>query len=134
MLSLHCCVGIPLIVESRSNSSCGAWASHCSGFSLQSTGSRVHGPSSYGSWALEHRLNGCGARVQLLRSMWDRPGSEIEPMSPALSGGFFTTGPPGKPPYRLHIEMKYCWSLNKMDFNLWVHLYATFFSIHITAT
>ena len=29
--------------------------------------------------------------------MWDllRPG--IEPMSPALAGGFFTTEPPGKP-------------------------------------
>ena len=29
--------------------------------------------------------------------MWDLPGSGIEPMSPALAGGFFTTGPPGKP-------------------------------------
>ena len=48
-------------------------------------------------------------------------------MSPALSGGFFTTGPPGKPLYQLHIEMKYRWSLNKMDFSLWVHLYANFF-------
>ena len=26
--------------------------------------------------------------------MWDFP--EIEPMSPALSGGFLTVGPPGK--------------------------------------
>ena len=27
----------------------------------------------------------------------DLPGSEIEPPSPALAGGFFTTKPPGKP-------------------------------------
>jgi len=25
------------------------------------------------------------------------PGSEIEPMSPEMAGGFFTTEPPGKP-------------------------------------
>ena len=29
--------------------------------------------------------------------MRDLRGSEIEPMSPALAGGFFTTEPPGKP-------------------------------------
>ena len=29
--------------------------------------------------------------------MWDLPGSGIEPVSPALAGGFFTTEPPGKP-------------------------------------
>ena len=28
--------------------------------------------------------------------MWDLPGPGIEPMSPALAGGFFTTGPPWK--------------------------------------
>ena len=29
--------------------------------------------------------------------MWDLPRSGIEPVSPAFAGGFFTTGPPGKP-------------------------------------
>ena len=29
--------------------------------------------------------------------MRDPPGPEIEPTSPALAGGFFTTEPPGKP-------------------------------------
>ena len=29
--------------------------------------------------------------------MWDLPGSEIEPLAPALAGGFFTTELPGKP-------------------------------------
>ena len=28
--------------------------------------------------------------------MWDLPGKVIEPMSPALAGGFLTTAPPGK--------------------------------------
>jgi len=29
--------------------------------------------------------------------MWDIPGPGIEPLSPSLAGGFFTTKPPGKP-------------------------------------
>ena len=29
--------------------------------------------------------------------MWDPPRPGIEPVSPALTGGFFTTEPPGKP-------------------------------------
>ena len=32
--------------------------------------------------------------------MWDLPGPGLEPVSPALAGGFLTTTPPGKP---LHI-------------------------------
>ena len=49
----------------------------------------------YGSWASEQRLNSFGAQFQ---GMWDLPGSGMEPPSPALAGGFFTTEPPGKPP------------------------------------
>ena len=29
--------------------------------------------------------------------MWDLPGSGIEPLSPALAGGLFTTEQPGEP-------------------------------------
>ena len=58
----------------------------------------AHGLTSCGSWALGHRLSSCGARAQLLRGIWDLLGSGIEPMSPSLAGGFFTTEPPGKPP------------------------------------
>jgi len=29
--------------------------------------------------------------------MWDLPTSGIEPLSPVLADGFFTTEPPGKP-------------------------------------
>ena len=50
---------------------CGAWASHCSGFSCCGTrapGTRAsvvaaRGLSSCGSQALEHRLSSCGARA-----------------------------------------------------------------------
>ena len=53
--------------------------------------------SSCGTEALECRLSSCGARAQLLRGMWDLPGPGLEPMSPALAGGFLPTAPPGKP-------------------------------------
>ena len=35
----------------------------------------------------------------MLRGMWDLPGPRLEPMSPALTGGFLTTEPPGKSPF-----------------------------------
>ena len=60
-------------------------------------GSRVHGLSSCGSQAVEHRLSSCDARVYLLHGLWDLPRSEIEPVFPVLADRFFTTEPPGKP-------------------------------------
>ena len=36
--------------------------------------------------------------------MWDLPRPGIEPMSPALAGGFLTTGPPGKSSHSLFDE------------------------------
>ena len=42
------------------------------------------------------RLSSCGSQAQLLRGMWDLPGPGIEPVFPALAGGFLTTAPPGK--------------------------------------
>ena len=82
-----------------------AWASHCSGFSccgawaLRVWASVVVacGLSSCGSQALECRLSSCGTQAQLLRGMWDLPRPGLEPVSPALAGGFSTTVPPGKP-------------------------------------
>ena len=56
----------------------------------------AHELSSCGSQVLEHRLSNCGARAQLLHGMWDLPRPGIEPMSPALAGGFLTTVPPEK--------------------------------------
>ena len=78
---------------------CGARASHFCGFSCCRARASVvvaHRRSSCGSRALERRLSSCGAQAQLLRGMWDLPGPGIEPMSPALAGGFLTTAPPGK--------------------------------------
>ena len=43
------------------------------------------------------RLSSCGSRAQLLRGMWDLPRPGLEPVSPALAGGFSTTAPPEKP-------------------------------------
>ena len=59
---------------------CGAWAS----LQWPTTGSRVHGLSGYGTWAW---LWPC--------STWD-PWPGIEPVSPALEGGFLTTKSPGE--------------------------------------
>ena len=82
-----------------------AQASPCSGFSccraqaLSVLASVVaaRGLSSCGSWALERRLSSCGAGASLIRGTWDLPGPGLEPMSPAMAGGFLTTAPPGKP-------------------------------------
>ena len=41
-------------------------------------------------------LSSCGAQAQLLWGMWDLPGPGGRPVSPALAGGFLTTGPPEK--------------------------------------
>ena len=46
-----------------------------------------------GSRAQFSRLSS-GARAELLCSMWSLPGPGIEPVSPALEGGFLTTEPP----------------------------------------
>ena len=56
---------------------------------LRSTGSRARG------------LSSCGVGAQLPCSMWNPPRPGIQLASPALQGGFLTTGPPGKPPSRL---------------------------------
>ena len=41
-------------------------------------------------------VSGCGTRAPLPRGMCSLPGPGVKPMSAALAGGFFTTGPPGK--------------------------------------
>ena len=80
----------------------------CAGFSLwwllllQSMGS-----SSCGTRAPERRLSSCGARAELLHGVWDLPGPGLEPVSPALTGGFLTTAPPGKPHIFLFLTLRY---------------------------
>ena len=79
---------------------CGVRASHCGGFSCCGARASVvvaRGLSSCGSWALERRLSSCGAQAWLLRGVWDLPGPGLDPVSPALAGGFATSAPPGEP-------------------------------------
>ena len=76
-----------IVVASR----CRAWA-----LGVRASVVVACGLSSCGSRALERRLSSCGARAQLLHGMWDLPGPGLEPVSPALAGGFLTTAPPGK--------------------------------------
>ena len=84
--------------KQRLLSSCGA--SHCSDLSCCRAWALGHaGFSSCSSWALQHWLHSCGTQAQLLRGIWDLPGSGIKPASPALAGGFLTTKPPRKPLY-----------------------------------
>ena len=40
--------------------------------------------------------------------MWDLPGPGLQPVSPALAGGFLTTVPRGKPPYFLDMYQNIC--------------------------
>ena len=83
-------------VELGPLSSCRVQASYCGGFSwcrVQASVVVLCGPSSCGSQALEHRLSSWSTRALLPYSMWDLPGPGIKSMSPALAGGFLTTGP-----------------------------------------
>ena len=72
---------------------CGARASHCGGPSP--CGARA--PSTRASAVVARGLGSCSARAQLLRGMWDPPRPGLEPVSPALAGGFLTTAPLEKP-------------------------------------
>ena len=60
---------------------------------LWSTRSRCVSSGACGPWAWPQSR----AWTQLLSSVWKLPGSGIEPMAPALAGGFLSTVPPGKP-------------------------------------
>ena len=70
----------------------------------------VHGPLTVAaSLVMEHRLqmcrlSNCGSQAQLHRGMWDLPRPGLEPVSPALTGRFSTTAPPGKPFFTCFIE------------------------------
>ena len=50
--------------------------------------------------------------------MWDFPGPGIEPVSPAVAGGFLTTGPPGKssPTFSLSLRLVHCSELFQIFF------------------
>ena len=77
----------------RAFSSCGEWGPLFI---------EVRGPLTVAaSLVAEHRLqtrrlSSCGSRAQLLHGMRDLPRPGLEPVSPALTGRFLTTAPPGK--------------------------------------
>ena len=94
---------------------CGAWASHCGGFSCcgaralgaQASVVVAHRLSSCGWRALERRLSSCGAWASLLRGMWDLPRPGLGPMSPALAGRFLSIAPRGKPQLKTFLDLLY---------------------------
>ena len=101
VLGLHCFQGFSLVMVSRGHSLVAMCrllivvAALVAEHGLQgarASGALAHGLKSCSSRAVEHRLNSC-ARAWLLHGMWDLPGSGIEPVSPALAGGFFITEP-----------------------------------------
>ena len=89
----------------RAFSSCGKW-----GLLFIA----VRGPLTIAaSLVVEHRLqtrrlSNCGSQAQLLRGMWDLLGPGLEPLSPALAGGFLTTAPPGKPQRTSYVVLYRC--------------------------
>ena len=101
----------------------GTRASLCSGFSCcraQALG--CVGFSSWGSQALKHRLKSYCMWASLLHGIRGLPRSGIEPVSPALAGGFFTTESPGK---LLHSLLSPWWKLTVRC--LLLYSYASFF-------
>ena len=100
VLGLHCRVGAFLCGEREPLSGCAAWVSHCGGFSC---GAPVWGLSSCSFWPLAHRLSSCGACGALglvPHASWHVESSQIrdKTQSPALAGGFLTTGGGGLVP------------------------------------
>ena len=64
---------------------------------VQASMTTAQGLSSCTSRVLERRLSSCSTWALVLRRLWDLPGPGIEPVSPALAGGFLATDTPGKP-------------------------------------
>ena len=86
VLGLRCFAGFPLVVANGEYALLAACRLLVAGASLAAEPSlQALTLSSYGSWALGHRFNSCGAQAQLPRGMWDlsRPG--IKPVSPAVA-------------------------------------------------
>ena len=89
---------VPSCAEWGLLSSCRVQASHCSGFSCCRTQALCCvGFCGCRSCSLEHRLSSCGSWALLSQGVWNFPRAATEPVSPALTGGFFTTEPPGRP-------------------------------------
>ena len=97
VLGLHCCAGFSLVAALRLLIVVASPVAEHRLQGLRASVAAAHGLSSYGFWALEHRLNSCGPWAHMLHSMQDLPGPGTEPMSPALAY-MPASEPPGKPP------------------------------------
>ena len=80
------------------------------------------------------RLSNCGSRAQLLRGMWDLPRPGLEPVSPALAGGFSTTAPPGKPTSFVFMAEEYSTVYMYHIFLIHLSIYGHLDCFHILAT
>ena len=54
-------------------------------------------------------FSSCGTLAQLPCGMWDLPGPRIEPVTPALEGGYLTTGPLRKSSTWLYLVPTFIW-------------------------
>ena len=92
----------------------------------------VHRLCSCGSCALECRFSSCGAWTQLPCGLWNLPRSGIELVSPALAGGFLSTGPPGKSSYYFFFNpKKFLPILSSQKYSL-VMSFISFISLYFT--
>ena len=83
---------------------------------FQSTNSRMHRLQQMwheGSKVVAYRLSSYASQALLLCGMWDLPRTGTEPMSHALTGGFFNTEPPGKPRRYYYYSCFNCQSLSR---------------------
>ena len=111
---------LSLVAVSRATLHWGVWLSHYSGFSChrawvlveQDSVAVAHRLSNFSLLALERGLSSCGTRALLPQVVWDPPGPGIKLVSPALAGGFWTTGPPVK---SLHMISGACSSVKPLD-------------------
>ena len=87
-------------IVARAFSSCGEWgllsccgerASHWGGFSV----CRTWALGTQASFIVACGLSSWGTWAYLPHSTWNLPRPGIEPVSPALAGGFLSHGPPG---------------------------------------
>ena len=75
------------------------------------------GPGAQASVTAVHGLNRVGIRAQLLQGVWDLPRPGLKAVSPALAGGFLTTGPPADSSY-YYLKFKACMSPNGCPINV----------------
>ena len=105
MLGRHCCAWAfsSCSEQGLTTLCCSAQASYCGGFSC----CRARALGAQASVVVARRLSSCGAQAKMPCGMRDLPGPGLEPVSPALAGGFLTTAPPGKSPGCVSYTVRY---------------------------